>query len=139
MGIGGPRLCQPPGQKPQRHPAPVIIHGGQQKDIGIQRHGHPGDGGDLRRPAIGQILDQQPRPLAVQRDVPGGKAQCLGREDRRKQRQKKGGAEDQNSSSSSSAGRARAASSASFRSRLVRIMSAIRAMATPRISRLAGR
>lgn len=58
MRVLDTRDREPVGQQPQCHLAPIIVHGRQQQDIGVECGCDPGDGGDLRILAPGQVLDQ---------------------------------------------------------------------------------
>jgi hypothetical protein len=132
-----PNAAQPVGQQAlQRHAAPVIIDRGQQHHIGIKRRQHPQHRLDLRVLPPKDVAHQKPRPLAVKPDIPGGDLQRFCGKRRRAARRP--------------AAPARSAAVATGLGlpcptrrpqprRFERIMAAIRAMATPRITRLAGR
>lgn len=75
MRIGEAGRLQPQGKGGQRMESGVVIHSGQDKDIGIKPDEDGKDGGNLRILARLDIAQKQAGAAPFQPDVPDGKAQ----------------------------------------------------------------
>ena len=114
--------------------ARVVIHPCQQDHIGIQRADHPQRRADLWIVAAQQIAQQQSRTVPFEPRIPRGDPQHLGPCGQACHQQRKGQGQTGNQ-----AGAKISAPSVAVSRRLARIISLTRAMAIPRMNRLAGR
>ena len=126
-----PAVGHEPTEGFQRKAVAVMVE--IQEDRGIRRQGHQRIAHREDIPlAPTDVLQQQPRPVAPKPGVPQRKAKALLRRQRQSHTPEDQTAKDQ--------AEAKAFPSESAkRRRLARIIRATRAMATPRITRLAGR